>query len=310
MEWLRSERPLTTRDIAEAFEVSRRTIFNDLDYLRKIGVPIVYDRKMGTYTLKQPFESLPLLPVSRAAFAAFLVAQHALEVLDDTLQGPLLAQVVRRIAKHLPETVRVPPEVFYRATRAEPGSRSSAPIDLLQALEAAVRGREVIRIRYTSDPARGEVEREAEPYVLITYQGRWYVIAYCRLRKAVHHFRVDRIRALTPTGELFSISPDFDLDAYLGPAYGMQQGGYTYDVHVRFSADQARWIREEQLHASQEIDEHEDGTLDVRLQTSGLQDLTRWILSYGAEVEVLTPPVLREHVATEARRMVAVYAES
>jgi len=309
LEWLRSERPLTTRDVARAFEVSRRTVFNDLEYLRQIGVPIEFDRKKRTYVLEGPFENLPLLALSRTEFAAFLVAHHALETLGDGVHGPHLARVVQRIAEHLPETVRVEPEVLSRSIRFETGPRPPVPLARLEALEAAVRNQQVVRIRYTSNSTGKETEREIEPYTLLSYQGRWYAIAFCRLRKAMRDFRIDRIRALTPTGAYFSIPPDFDLEAYLGPAFGMHRGERTYAVHVRFSPYQARWIKEERWHPSQVMIERPDGSLDVRLQAAGLQDLARWVLSYGAEAEVISPPVLRHRVASEARRMAALYAE-
>lgn len=309
VEWLRSDRPLTTRAVAEAFQVSRRTVFNDLEYLRQIGVPIMFDRKRRTYVLEGPFENLPLLALSRTEFAAFLVARHALETLGDTIHGPHLARVVQRIAEHLPETVRVPPEVLSRTIRFETGPRPPVPLARLETLEAAVSNQQVARIRYLSNSTGEETEREIEPYTLLSYQGRWYAIAYCRLRQALRDFRVDRIRALAPTGEVFTIPPEFDLEAYLGPAFGMHRGERTYAVHVRFTPYQARWIKEELWHPSQVMVERPDGSLDVRLQAAGLQDLTRWILSYGAEAEVISPPVLRHRIASEARRMAERYAD-
>lgn len=65
-----------------------------------------------------------------------------------------------------------------------------------QALTDAV----VPRLSYV-DAAGGESERVVEPAGLLTAEGRWYLIAWCRTRRAGRGFRLDRIAAAAPTGE-------------------------------------------------------------------------------------------------------------
>jgi len=309
IEWLRSGHTLTARLASEAFEVSRRTVANDIEYLRQIGVPVEFDHRQGTYLLTEPFENLPLVPLKRTELATLLVAQHALEALGDTPHAELLAGAVGKLAEHLPATIHVEPEVLARTIRFEPGPRPRAPLRHLEALETAVRDRQVVSMEYLSNN-RGEVtRREVAPYSLLSYQSRWYLLGHCRLREDMRDFRIDRIQKLTVQQEVFSIPPDFDLDAYLGPAFGMHRGDRTYAVHVRFSPYQARWIQEERWHDSQLMTRRRDGSLDVRMQVTGLNDVARWALSYGAEAEVISPPVLRHRVAREARRMAELYGD-
>lgn len=310
LEWLRSERPLTTRRAANRFGVARRTIANDIKYLRKIGVPLEYDAKKGSYFLTEPYGNLPLLSLSRTDFAAFLVARHALEALGDSMHASILQQVAERLATHLPETIHLESDLLTRTLRIEMGPKPHAPLRHLEALEEAVQFQQVVWIRYFSNHRAALTEREIEPYALLSYQSRWYVIAYCRHRQEMRDFRVDRIKDLAVRPhKVFSLPRDFDLDRYLGPAFGMHRGDRTYAVHVRFSPYQARWIQEERWHESQVMALRTDGTLDVRMQVTGLNDIARWVLSYGAEAEVISPPVLRHRVAREARRLAALYAD-
>lgn len=307
IDWLRSERPLTTRLAAEAFEVSRRTVASDIEYLRQIGAPVEFDPRRGTYLLTEPFANLPLVTLRKTELATLLVARHALEALGDTPHAALLAGTVAKLAEHFPETVHVEPDVLTRTIRFESGSQPRVPLRHLETLEAAVRDQRVAWIRYVSNNRAETTEREVEPYTLLSYQGRWYLIGYCRLRQDMRDFRIDRIQALEVRPEVFALRSDFDLDAYLGPAFGMYRGDRTYAVHVRFTPYQARWIQEERWHASQLLTRLPDGSLDVRMQVTGLADVARWVLSYGAEAEVVSPPVLRHRVASEARRMAALY---
>ena len=312
LEWLRSGRPLTAGRAAGELEVSERTVASDIAYLRHVGVPLAFDRRRNTYVLTEPFGNLPLAALSRTDLAAFLVAQHALDALGDTVHAPLLAGVAERLARHLPESVRVAPETLARTIRFDPGPRPHARFPWLATLEEAVREGRAVWMRYVSNSQSAEADRETErvvePYFLLCHQGRWYLVAFCRLRQAMRDFRLDRIQALEVTGDVFAVPADFDEEAYLGPAFGVHRGERTFAVCVRFTKYQARWVREERWHPSQVMTERGDGSLDVRMQVAGLVDVARWALSYGGEAEVLSPPVLRHRVAREARRMAARYA--
>lgn len=309
LQWLRDGRVVNTRRAAEAFEVSARTIASDIAYLRLIGVPLAFDRRRNSYVLEEPFDNLPLVSLRQTELATFLVAQHALEALGDAGHANLLAGVVERLARHLPETIHVEPEALARWVRFEPGPHPRVRFQWFEALEEAVRVQRIIEMRYFSNHRGEENERAVDPYTLLNHQGRWYLIGYCHWRKEVRDFRLDRIRALSVSDDIFAVPPDFDLEAYLGPAFGMHRGERTYAVHVRFSAYQARWIAEEQWHPSQVLVRRQDGTLDVRMQVTGLTDVARWVLSYGGEAEAVSPPLLRHRVAREARRMAALYAD-
>jgi predicted DNA-binding transcriptional regulator YafY len=230
-----------------------------------------------------------------------------LQALGDSPHAAILASVVERLSEQLPETVRLAPETLSRMLRFDMGHGVQAPLETMKALHDATRDQRVFRIRYRSNSKDEVTERDVEPYTLVCTQGRWYLIAYCRYRTDMRDFRIDRILSYERIDEVFAIPPDFDLDAYLGPAFGMHRGDRTYPVRIRFSAYQARWIQEEVWHESQFLKRRDDGVLDVMMQVTGLNDVARWVLSYGGEAEVIAPPVLRHRVAVEARRMAKLY---
>lgn len=67
-------------------------------------------------------------------------------------------------------------------------------------MEQALSNDMVLRLSYT-DAAGHESNRVVEPAGLLTADGRWYLIAWCRTRRAGRGFRLDRIAAAAPTGE-------------------------------------------------------------------------------------------------------------
>ncbi|WP_330203417.1 WYL domain-containing protein [Cyanobacterium sp. Dongsha4] len=78
-------------------------------------------------------------------------------------------------------------------------------------------------------------------------------------------------------------------------------------VKVKFNAQTAPFIRERKWHPSQEIEEHQDGSLTLSLESSGLNNLKRWILGYGSGAVALEPPELVELVRNEIKKMTNCY---
>ena len=68
----------------------------------------------------------------------------------------------------------------------------------------------------------------------------------------------------------------------------------------------AAYIRERVWHSSQQLRERRDGRLEVRLETSGRKELTRWILSWMPNVQVLAPRQLKERINQRLRQGLAI----
>ena len=82
------------------------------------------------------------------------------------------------------------------------------------------------------------------------------------------------------------------------------------DVKVRFSAWQARFIKQRIWHPSQEIEELDNGEIILSFQASGFYDIKSWILSHGADAEVLEPADLREEIIKELEKKMDFYKKT
>ena len=78
-------------------------------------------------------------------------------------------------------------------------------------------------------------------------------------------------------------------------------------VRVRFQPFAAQLVRERIWHHSQRIKELRDGGLELQLQLGSLEEIERWILSWGDQAEVLEPARLRQRLAEVGRKFVARY---
>ena len=88
------------------------------------------------------------------------------------------------------------------------------------------------------------------------------------------------------------------MDRYLAGSFGLFRGK-PVRVVLRFSRAVARLITERRWHASQSAAPLLGGELELCLRVPRSPELTRWILSYGKDVEVLEPKSLRDQIRRE-----------
>ena len=69
----------------------------------------------------------------------------------------------------------------------------------------------------------------------------------------------------------------------------------------------SRRVQESVWHHSQQVEELPDGGVLLAMRVGGIREIKNWVMSWGAEVEVLAPPELRAQVTEDSRRMVAQY---
>jgi hypothetical protein len=108
---LRTGRPLRATDLAREFEVSVRTAYRELDFLRDDWrVPLEYDHHKGTYWLTELVAALPLVSLSQGELVAIYFAEKVLRQYRGTPFEPDLASAFKKIQELLPEEVKVSPE--------------------------------------------------------------------------------------------------------------------------------------------------------------------------------------------------------
>ena len=198
--------------LAERLEVSPRTVRRDVDRLRALGYPIQATKGPdGGYRLDAGTELPPLLFDDEQAVALAVALQTA------TTTGAGIAEAAARalstVRQVMPARLRQRIDAFQVTAVERAGTRVEPQVDttVLVALSAAVRAREVLRFDYASAPGAGhQVERggapprRVQPHHLVTWGGRWYLVAWDLDRDDWRTFRADRITPRTPTGPRFT----------------------------------------------------------------------------------------------------------
>lgn len=325
----------TARELAELCGVPRRSMYRDLNALITAGFPIETCGAAGEglYRVKKGFFLLaPQLTEEEAL---------ALCVLGDQVAGtgelPLLESAAGAVAKIRSQ---LPPEMRQKLlslaqrihVRLGPGKEDAAAVrDVLEKIQEAMTSGRMLRCVYEaashragaegvgdgvgagegagrrdSDPlGRGAVSEEEfllQPYAMQYVNGAWYVVGHHGGRDAVRTLRLSRFVQLELTEAPYRIPEDFCVREHLGNAWGLVRGEPCV-VELRLSGMAARLADEVQWHPTQETTRKPDGSVMFRCRVDGLSEITRWVLSLGAECTVIGPEALKSRLRKELEAM-------
>jgi predicted DNA-binding transcriptional regulator YafY len=293
------------RTLADYHEIGERMIQKDLEIIRyRLGLSLQHED--GTYY----FERLPQLPVATYSFSealALLAAARAAQAIPGINSAELAAAIARLeslfpagMGRLLRDALEKLPRRAVRAHRQE----------MLTLLHRALAERRQVRIRYVTASRGGEVkERVVEPYHIMPYGRSWHLIAYDHLRQEVLQFKIDRVQEAELLETTYTIPADFDIDTYLGDAWGLMRGAAREPERVvlLFEPEAGRWVAEEIWHKSQISEMLPDGRVLVKFYVGITPEMVNWLLYYGSRVQVLEPEWLREQVVEEHRRAAGIY---
>ncbi|MEV0198929.1 WYL domain-containing protein [Nonomuraea sp. NPDC050691] len=182
-------RPRTVGWLASRYGVSRRTVQRDLQALMETGVPVRMEAgRTGGWFIDRETALPPINLTAAEALAVAAALAGAEQSTPFSAAGPA---AMRKLAAALGESAAE--EVRALTDRIHVLPARTAP-GVLPVIEQAVARQRVVWIRY-ADSAERESEREVEPGGLLTASGSWYLIGWCRSRRAGRGFRLDRVLA-------------------------------------------------------------------------------------------------------------------
>ncbi len=305
---LQSGQKFTAAELAEELQVSRRTVFRDLNMLEMAHIPYYFDEKSGSYRISEHFFLPPVNLTLTEALAVLMLTGR----LRGGANLPLMNQSARaamKLESVLPKSIRehVGSIMDRLSFLLGPTSRHEGLDTMFDDLAEAAVARTVCRLVYISFYERKQVTLHVHPLRLVFHGRAWYLIAWSERDEAPRTYKLARIRKLTVTKRTFDEHTDVDLENYFGDAWGMIPEGKLHKVHLHFEPKVAGNVAEVRWHASQQVEFNDDGSAEFRVTVDGLGEITWWILGYGDQVEVVAPVPLRKRVAAVARAVAAKY---
>ena len=208
--------------------------------------------------------------------------------------------VLDKIAESLEGEVTLEPDWLSEHVDVLPEDRVRIDPKLWGRMVGFIERRESIRVRYQTFDGR-ESEYRLHPYHLLAYHGNWYLLAHHEAKGRMATFALSRFRQVEGTGATFRRATDLDVKAYAREAFGITRGEKTLRVRLLFEPKLAVYIMERDWHPSQTFTRRPDGRVEMRLKTSGRQELIRWVLSWMPDVRVLAPKSLKDRIEEKLR---------
>lgn len=305
---LQAGRRCTAQDLAIEMNVSRRTIFRDLDVLREAGINCTHDAEAECYRIDHSYFLRPLMLSVEESLSLMLITRKLMD-------QRMIPNITTAIAASLKIESALPVEIREHCGRLLDGvdisdfhiSDADAVTDILLRLEEAVANSLKVRITYDSYFEKEEIETVLRPYK-VTFRSRgWYVVGYSEKHHMVRTFKLERVTDLAVLDDRFAPDKDFTMEDYYGNAWNMIRGDDSYHVEIHFGSKVAGNVEEVSWHRTQRTRVRSDGTLVFEVDVDGLDEISWWVLGYGDQAVVSEPEALRHIVATHARNIVRCY---
>lgn len=291
--------PVSHQTLEERLECSRATVNRAIESLRLyFNAPIFYDRERNGYyydTKESGCFELPGVWFDAQELHALLTMQQLLEQIQPGLLAMQLKPLQERLKKILATQQLNDPGAITRIRILTMLSRQPA-LRHFQSAASAVLQRKRLDIVYHSRGRDQQTERIVSPQRLTHYRDNWYLDAWCHKREALRSFAVERIAACQMLDHVARNITDSELNGHFASSYGIFAGQAKYTAVLRFTAERARWVADEQWHPQQQGQFLLDGSYELRVPYANETELVMDILKHGAAVEVIAPEALRQTI--------------
>lgn len=293
----------------EQFEVSERTVYADLTFMRqRLHAPLHHDRTRGGYHYTDPTWVLPTIFATEGELLAFFLSVELTRRYLGTAFEQPLRTMVDQLAVSLTNELQIDLSSLTQHYTFQPGATVNADPNLLMALVESIRERWPIDITYFTASSGERKQRVIEPYHMFNVRGDWQVVAFDHRRQGVRQFAVSRIETWSVLRQQrFVRDPAFSVEKYLSTGFLAERGDEAIAIVVWFDIYQARYIRGREFHPSQQVEEHADGSLTVRFSSGAIDEVRRWIMSFGRHAKAILPESLAADIATEAVAVAQLY---
>jgi predicted DNA-binding transcriptional regulator YafY len=289
-------------EIARRVGVATRTVYRDLTALEtEVGVAVWSENGLWGVVNE---EFLPPLKLTLdEAMAVVLSARLMVRYADK--YDPDLAAAFEKLEEVLPQPLAEHVERTLDVLAQHP--RDAAFSEHVHRLTRAWAERRVVMLEY--EPARYAPEAAARravvrPYLIepSLHTHALYLIGWDETREALRTFKIERIRDVALTPRTFDPPESGSLERALRGAWDIIADQPPTQVTLRFTPAVASRVMETTWHSTQRIEATADGSIIWRATVAGTIEIRLWILSWGDDVEVLAPDILRKDVAATHRR--------
>lgn len=165
-------------------------------------------------------------------------------------------------------------------------------------LRDAAANSKVVHITYRSVAKEETTERDIEPWTVFAALGRWYVLGHCRLVEDQRTFRIDRIKDLEVTDDVFERPKKVPEP---GVGYVPREGDVSCTIELKPAA---RWVLE---YYPVEVLSEKEGSSLIRFSSPDTEVPARLLLRLGPDANLVEGDEVRARVGEMGESLLGTY---
>ena len=277
----------TAPELAEHFEVSRRTINRDIEALCQAGIPIKTSQGAGGgISIMSGYRMDRTLLTSRDMQMILAGLRSLDSVSGSGYYGQLMEKIQAGSSEFISgrDSILIDLSSWYKTTLAPK----------ISTIQDAIENRHLLTFDYFAPS--GETKRTIEPYYILFKWTSWYVYGWCLTRKDYRLFKLNRMDNVLMSDKGFECRnvPLPDMSTKLM---------YPRNIKVKALFDpDTKWRLVEEF-GKDCYSETKDGKILFTADYADMDNLVSWMLTFGDKVEVLEPQEVRERLGAIAENM-------
>ena len=285
---LQSNQQLNARELAEKFNVSRRTIFRDLKVLNKMEIPITWDQYSG-YGIMPGYKMPPIMFTSQELATvmvglAFAQSQVAKQLADDAKSVELKIRNVvpgelKEFMSSLNKKTIVDPYLKYGGNKKEGGN--------WYLITSAISQKKRIAFQYKAKKDDQYSKRKIDPYLIVFYRDHWNTIGYSHRRSSVRNFLLYVMKDIKIIDEYYETSSEIDPEALI-----FRYADTLHEIVVRVDKSiEDRFMANLPAKIIKKNDIN-DKIIKVTFVFDNLDYINEWLLQFTDKVTIKKPSTL------------------
>jgi len=285
-----SNHRITVDDIAERFDVSRRTVFRDFNSLSEMNVPVTWDKYHG-YGIMRGYKIPPLMFTSKELATIMVGLNFVKSQVDKTLVNDakgvelkikeVVPEDLLEFMESLEERTVVDPYLNFGVEKMEGGD--------WYVISNAISENKSIEFDYRAKSDDQIGSRKIDPYLIVFYRDHWNVIGHSHKRDAVRNFVLDRMSEIQILDEEFVPHGKIDVEDLIFRSNGSNQK-IVIDVSEaalkRLEANlPANIIRKNEI---------KPNLFRIEFMFDNIGFINEWLLQFPKDVKIVSPDILIE----------------
>ncbi|MFL0194527.1 helix-turn-helix transcriptional regulator [Clostridium sp. WILCCON 0269] len=297
----------TASELSEILKVDKKTIYRYINSLNEADIPVCTKKgRYGGFYIDKSFYMKPANLSEEELKALLMVAKVFTEKVGFIYERDLKSAVHKIKSLYVNKNTNL--------NRVDTtGNFSIDSIGNIENLEDKIykisssmtKGRS-LNINYFSINKNNLTMRKVDPYDLIFKEGEWHVIGYCHMKDDVENFKLNRIKSLKVSNDIYMRPRTFSLKDYLNNHWGLF-GGNKIKVVIKFNKEIVNFIQHTKWHINQNINELQSGSILFTLYVDDIKDVKQWIMGFGKNAEIIEPEELRQSVKLEVEELYKKY---